>query len=508
MMKNNLNNTKNRARATTRRAGIKLLPWSLVMIVALATAACGEDDGKGKDTGFALEIGENGNMPSDGKLIVQYNDVQEGTDFAKLLDGNRATEVVSPHTTFYMIWAGTASVAVNAYSLVAGNADQQHDPRAWTLSGSRDNSNWISLDRREEEVFEERQGVNRYTLTNTTRFKYYKLEITANNGGTTTRIAEWSLQIPDENLDVSDLIAAYSTGPSHSAITPMGKHYENRVRTTDAIKTWLLDPTNEPPMPAHLKSHEWRAFPVTLFPAEKPRPADVNQHGIGDCGAAAALASMAYQNPDFVQSLIVDNGDNSYTVSMFDPLGEPVRVRVSNKFCAQNSKLITASGKGTVATWSTVLEKAIIKYNAQYKANVDIGGIGAEHVTPLFTGDGNSIAFKPRALTRDELTRVVKSSLLQGKFVLGGFSQGGIQADGGKTVKSHVFTAMHSTKLGAMFAMRNPWGGNQNVANGDDGVMHIFSDTDIPDLIDLRIIDPGLSGTDGNTEPYVPPVGN
>jgi hypothetical protein len=217
---------------------------------------------------------------------------------------------------------------------------------------------------------------------------------------------------------------------------------------------------------------------------------------------------MAYQNPDFVRSLIVDNGDDSYTVSMFDPQGEPVAVCVSNKFIAQGTSLIAVSGKGVVATWTTVLEKAIIKYNAKYQVNPDIGGIGAEHVTPLFTGDGNSIAFKPRALTSAEMTRVVKASLLQGKFVLGGFSKGGVAADGGSTVRAHVFTAMHSTKIDAMFAMRNPWGGNQNVADGNDGVMHIFSDTEIPDLIDLRIIDPGLSGTDGNAVPYTPPVGN
>ena len=125
-----------------------------------------------------------------------------------------------------------------------------------------------------------------------------------------------------------------------------------------------------------------------------------------------------------MKSLITDNGNNSYTVKMFDPQGKPLQVTVSNKFLTGNGHNIDAvSGKNNTATWATVLEKAIMKYNVIYKVNPDIGGIGSEHVVPLFTGDGNSFAFSPGKLTARELARVVNVCLDQGKLMIGGFNR-------------------------------------------------------------------------------------
>jgi hypothetical protein len=470
----------------------------------------GDGDTPDVPEGYSVEVGENYNMPSSGKISSQYSDSPAGSDVSKIVDNDRNSAVVTSHSAFYIVWAGSVSAAINSYAISSGNAPAENDPKSWKLLGSRDNQNWITLDEQTDQVFDERQEMNRYTITNTTRFTYYKLEVLSNNGGTSTHIAEWVLREPDEDMDIADLIAAYSTGSSYTELTPMGVHFANRQRTTDEIREWLLNPANEPAVPKELTTCSLQPFNVTLYPFGTPKPADANQHSIGDCGGVAALAAMAYQNPEFVKSLIVDNGDKTYTVSMYDPQGYPVQVRVSNKFVAGPSMdLRAASGKGPIATWSTVLEKAIMKYNTKYLVNPNIGGIGAEHTTPLFTGNGNSFAFKPKALTNEELVRVVRVSLLQGKFVLGGFSKGGIPLDGGgNTVTAHVFTAMHSLKDNAMFSMRNPWGGNQKVADGNDGVMNIFSDTEVPQLIDLRIIFPGRSGEDGVTQPYTPPVGS
>ncbi|MDR1273661.1 MAG: hypothetical protein LBK12_03845 [Odoribacteraceae bacterium] len=480
---------------------------SLLLPLVIYQGCSKDDDAPDVPAGYSVEVAENDNMPSSGKIISQYKESQQGADIGKVVDNDKNTAYVTDHSTFYIVWVGSAAAAVDTYAITSGDAPAEHDPKSWKLLGSRDNQNWITLDTRTDQVFDERQATNRYSINNATRFKYYKLEVLANNGGASSHVAEWGLQEPDEDLDISNLIAAYSSGSSYTDATPMGARFANRQQTTPEIREWLLDPVNEPAVPKDLNNtFSLRASAVTLYPFGTPLPADANQHSIGDCGAVAAIAALAYQNSEFVKTLIVDNLDQTYTVHMFDPQGSPVDVRVSNKFVmGGNMKLAAASGKGVIATWSTVLEKAIMKYNTQYKVNPDIGGIGAEHVTPLFTGNGNSFAFKPKALTNAELAKVVKVSLLQGKFVLGGFRQGGLSVDGGSTVSSHVFTLMHPTKDNAMFAMRNPWGGNQNAADGNDGVLHIFSDTEIPALIDLRIIYPGRSGENGVTGPYLPP---
>lgn len=306
-----------------------------------------------------------------------------------------------------------------------------------------------------------------------------------------------------------DALMVHATGFTNSPQTPMGNRYANRHVTTDDDRLWLLDPGNEPPAPGSASHLEPTEFPVSLYPYGTPLPADVNQHAIGNCGGLAALASLAYIYPDFVMSLIKDNGDNTYTVSMFDPQGKPVEVAVTNLFLSGNGRNIDAvSGKNNTATWATVLEKAVMKYNCIYKVNTDIGGIGSEHMLPLFTGDGNSFAFSPGKLTGKELARAVRVSLRNGKLIIGGFNRGDLPVDGSKTVTAHAYTLMHPSARNALFAMRNPWGGNPSVDGSIDGVLNISNDGLIPPTIDLRIVDPGIAANFGNgiNEPYAPPV--
>ncbi|MBN2487107.1 MAG: hypothetical protein JXB34_14125 [Bacteroidales bacterium] len=308
-----------------------------------------------------------------------------------------------------------------------------------------------------------------------------------------------------------DDLMGLASGSSYSSITPMGNHYEGLHVTTDADRAWLNNASNQAPVPPGLASSLHLAnFSVTLYPYGSPSPADINQHNIGDCGAIAALASMAYIVPDFVKSLITDNHNGTYSIAMFDPQGKPVTVAVDSKFLADgNGNLAAVSGKNSVACWSTILEKAVMKYNVIYKANNTIEGIGSEHVPPLFTGNGNSFAFNRNVLTPDELARVVRVCLAKGKFIVGGFGQvlpiGNVQ-----TVTGHAYTITISADHNALFSMRNPWGVNPLASGGyetsTDGVLNIPTSGSVPATIDLRIIDPGIAGTAGTTSPYIPPV--
>ncbi len=120
---------------------------------------------------------------------------------------------------------------------------------------------------------------------------------------------------------------------------------------------------------------------MTLYPAPDglPEPADVNQHDIGNCDGCSALASMAYVNPQYIQSLITFNGDGTYTVNMFDPNGMPITVSVDSQFLVESgsTNLGQVSGKNNAACWSTVLEKAYFKYNQIYGIVSDVNGIGS-----------------------------------------------------------------------------------------------------------------------------------
>lgn len=307
---------------------------------------------------------------------------------------------------------------------------------------------------------------------------------------------------------ISDLMP-YSSGSTYSAKTPMGIHFENLHVTTDGDLKWLNAPDSEPPVPASASGLHWATFHVNLYLYGEPDPADVNQHAIGDCDGLAALACMAYEVPGFIKNIIKNNGDGSYTVAMYDPQGKAITVTVSSKFLAGSGGEIEAcSAQGSnVATWATVLEKAMMKYNVIYKFVSDIGGVGSEYTTPLFTGQGNSFAFAPGTLTPQHLQKVVRTCLAKGEFITGGFNKAGQLLGGDLTVTGHAYTVVISTDSTALFSMRNPWGFSPapNGTNQDNGVLNVPNTGSVVSTIDVRVIDPGTAGNKGVSTPYKKP---
>ena len=236
--------------------------------------------------------------------------------------------------------------------------------------------------------------------------------------GTTTKL---TYQIVAMEGDLLDKLWAASIkgGSSASQITPMGKHFENFRTATDEDKAWLANPNNQPDLTYHELSGSWVAQTVTLYPFSSPKPADVNQHGIGDCCMCAVFASFAYIYPEWIKSIIHKNGNN-YTVNMFDPKGNPIDVVVDNKFLDYQ-----VTGKNGKFCWSSVMEKALMKWESCFKCN-KIGGIGTEHAAPPFTGNGNSYSFSPDKLFNSEFDLVVDYALSHGMISVGGFNVGGL----------------------------------------------------------------------------------
>lgn len=489
-----------------------ILCATLILPIGLLSSCSKEDNSMPPTLGYQTVTIDNINMPSSGLIVSQYSDSPVGYDIRYIVDGDINTCYSTPHDAFYILWTGDKSVAVTNYSLTSASSSPESAPTSWTLYGSTDNSTWVPLDKQANQTFSDNNAKNSYTFVNAKTFKYYKLVVDGNNGGSSTQIAEWTLQ-GDVANNIDDLMSL-SGGDTFDASTPMGNHYANKHVTTDEDKAWLTDAANEPDLLASAPGLHWADFEVTaLYPNGDPSPADVNQHAIGDCSALAVFASFAYMYPQFTQSLIKDNGDQTYTVSMFDPQGKKINVTVSSKFLADNNGNIqNVAGKNNQITWATILEKAMMKWEHVYQVNSDIGGIGSEHVAPLFTGNGGSFSFAPGKLTIEQLGRAVNVSMSQGKIVVGGFTQSYIQIGSSiyETVSGHAFTMMTTTKPDAFFSMRNPWGFSPTTGaddNHSDGVLDIVDDGTIPQMIDLRIINPGIAAETSLSPllPYAPP---
>jgi hypothetical protein len=496
----------------------KNILWSLLLPLALLSS-CGGDEPKTVDPpksefeDSTFKIVSDANMPGVGTIISEFADSPIGSGLKSLVDGNNSTEFVTSHDSFYIQYEALVTYPVNSYSIVSAADSPEKDPKSWTLSGSNDKATWTELDSQTNYMFAGRGESAEFEFDNAREFKYVRLSITANNGGEGVQVAEYSLGY--FNMNINDIMAK-ADGRSNSSITPMGTHFQNRHVTTADDIAWFADATKEPDA-SQAGDFEWKEFFVTLYPTSggEPVPADCNQHGIGDCSAIAVFGSFAYIYPDFIKDIITDNGNNTYTVDMFDPTGAPIEVTVSNKFSADRDGNIQAvTGKDNVACWSTVLEKAMMKWQKVYQANYNIGGIGTEHVAPLFTGNGNSFAFSPGKLTNAELERVVDVLLRQGQLVIGGFRDGGTPIDapgysGVTTVNGHAYTFMHPHDNSVLCVMRNPWGGhNGNIPGSADGQINIPDNNVVPPIIDLRVVEPGKAANygSGTKVPYTPPT--
>ncbi|MCF7786525.1 MAG: discoidin domain-containing protein [Prosthecobacter sp.] len=110
----------------------------------------------------------------------------------------------------YDFGAGNAQT-VKRYTVISADVANR-DPKTWTFQGSNDGSTWTTLDTQSNQAFVNRNHANTYNLGNTTAYRYYQIDVTANNGGGTLAIAELGLwSDTDRALNRPSIIPKAST---------------------------------------------------------------------------------------------------------------------------------------------------------------------------------------------------------------------------------------------------------------------------------------------------------
>ncbi|CAM5567178.1 discoidin domain-containing protein [Streptomyces fumanus] len=115
----------------------------------------------------------------------------EGHDMA--VDNSVYSKYRTRHTATWLQYASAARSVVTGYALVSANDAQDRDPRSWTLRASTDGTTWAVLDTRADESFTDRGQRKRYTFANKVPYRYFRLDVTANNGSSSTQFAEWEI---------------------------------------------------------------------------------------------------------------------------------------------------------------------------------------------------------------------------------------------------------------------------------------------------------------------------
>jgi hypothetical protein len=100
--------------------------------------------------------------------------------------------------------------AVKRYTVSSANDVPARDPKDWQFQGSQDGTVWTTLDSKSGQTFANRYQQNVYPIGNTTAYRYYRLNITANSGETGVQLSELGLwsdtgrTVPDGRYYLTD----------------------------------------------------------------------------------------------------------------------------------------------------------------------------------------------------------------------------------------------------------------------------------------------------------------
>ncbi|TDQ06892.1 discoidin domain-containing protein [Pedobacter metabolipauper] len=94
-------------------------------------------------------------------------------------------------TSFYAMLNFPTAQVIKGYTITSGNDAIDRDPKNFKIMASNDGTNFTQLDIRSNEAFASRNQTKKYSFTNTTAYKYYRLYITANNGSVDLQLSEW-----------------------------------------------------------------------------------------------------------------------------------------------------------------------------------------------------------------------------------------------------------------------------------------------------------------------------
>lgn len=117
-------------------------------------------------------------------VLGQYaGNVTAGEGLPSLIDGTSATKYYVNKQRLWLRYQMTRPTIITSYDVTSANDFSGRNPKDWTFEGSFDGVTWVVLDTRINQTFAGFFTTNQYTFSNTAPYLYYRLNISANQGG-------------------------------------------------------------------------------------------------------------------------------------------------------------------------------------------------------------------------------------------------------------------------------------------------------------------------------------
>jgi hypothetical protein len=137
-----------------------------------------------------------------------------------LTDGLLSTKWQDSSATSWVVYdfGANTTKTVRRYRLSSSADTPARDPMNWQFQGSQNSSDWTTLDTRTNESFATRGETREYRVTTTGAYRYYRLNITANqSSGATAEIALSEFRV--SSIEVWENITTYVNEESKIRIT-------------------------------------------------------------------------------------------------------------------------------------------------------------------------------------------------------------------------------------------------------------------------------------------------
>ena len=124
--------------------------------------------------------------------------------------------------------AGNEKIVL-CYRIYSNGSSVSYNPEDWTFEGSNDGSNWDVLDTKTGKSADLGGHVwSEFPITNSTAYRYYRLNITANGGGTYLVIQEIEMLLEDIPILVMRILPGITLMPSAQALALAESRVANR----------------------------------------------------------------------------------------------------------------------------------------------------------------------------------------------------------------------------------------------------------------------------------------
>lgn len=227
-------------RSAAGRAGAAFAAATLALTLAPHAMAAEDDSGFSssfesadatvkESTSYATPINLTGQTSQSGSLLPYVSAVTASGEntpnevASALADANSSSKWLVRTSTGWVQYELSEASPITSYTLTSANDESGRDPKDFQILGSNDGSTWETVDSQTGQTFSSRYQKKTYELSaSSASYKFYKLNITANNGNSLTQLADWELIDSNHAESPTPMTSKQGTGPSSSYTAKTG----------------------------------------------------------------------------------------------------------------------------------------------------------------------------------------------------------------------------------------------------------------------------------------------